>query len=101
MKLIFISGPYRGNIEHNIIVARRASIKLWKRGFAVICPHMNSANMDGECQDNVFLEGDLEIMRRCDAVYFLKDWESSEGSRAEYREAVRLKMELMFEALED
>jgi hypothetical protein len=61
---------------------------------------MNTANFDGLCPDQVWLQGDLEILRRCDIVYFLKDWKLSEGSRAEYQEAVKLKKELMFEWLD-
>jgi hypothetical protein len=38
------------------------------------------------------LDGDLEILRRCDAVMLTHDWRRSEGARAEYEEAVRWKI---------
>jgi hypothetical protein len=55
-------------------------------GYAVLCPHANTAFMDFGC-DEVFLDGDLEILRRCDLVVVAPGWESSEGTRAEIREA--------------
>ena len=96
-QVVFISGPYRGNIEQNIANARMAAIRLWKAGYAVICPHMNSARMDGECPDDYFLEGDLEILKRCDIIYMLKNWESSRGASAELKLAKEIGLEVVYE----
>ena len=92
-----ISGPYRGNVEHNIIMARRAAVKLWKAGWAVICPHMNTANFDGECPDDVWLEGDLEFLRRVDAIYMLKAWRSSKGAMVEHQKAIEWGKQIIYE----
>ena len=96
-QVVFVSGPYRGNIEQNIANARMAAIRLWKAGYAVICPHMNSARMDGECPDDYFLEGDLEILKRCDIIYMLKNWEESEGASAELSLAKEIGLEVIYE----
>jgi hypothetical protein len=94
MTLVFISGPYRAKskylIDLNIQEARKHSKMLWAKGYAVFCPHMNTAHFDGICPDSNFLEGDLEILRRCDTIYLLPEWERSEGARAEWAEAQRL-----------
>jgi hypothetical protein len=94
MKLVFISGPYRAKTGYlrqlNIDEARKHSIHLWQMGFACICPHMNTANFDGLAPDEVWLEGDIEMLRRCDMIYLLPNWEQSEGTRAEWAEAQRL-----------
>jgi len=63
--------------------------ELWRLGFTVICPHMNTALLDGACDDSAWLEGDLEILKRCDAVCTVPGYQSSEGSRAELKEAIR------------
>lgn len=101
MKVVFISGPYRSTtklgISQNIKVARKAAIKLWREGYAVICPHMNTAHFDGICEDSVWLEGDLEIMRRCDAVFFLEGWQESEGARLEHHEALKLHKQILYQ----
>jgi hypothetical protein len=90
LKLIYVAGPYRSklgiwgvkrNIEKAAVVARQ----LWAGGFAVICPHMNTALMDGsDIPDESFLKGDLEILRRCDAIVMVGFWEGSEGASNEH-----------------
>jgi len=87
MKIIFVSGAYRANskegISQNIETARIWAIKLWQLGFAVICPQLNSAHFDGACDDEVWIEGYKEILRRCDYIFMLPNWEKSEGAKAE------------------
>lgn len=101
MKLVFISGAYRAStkegIEANIQKAKQAAIELWQQGYAVICPHLNTAHFDGLCPDEVWLDGDIEIMRRCDAVYFLNRWIDSEGARHEHYVAHAQGLELMYQ----
>lgn len=46
-------------------------------------PHGNTADMDGELPDEFFLAGDLEILRRCDAMIVTDDWVLSRGTRDE------------------
>jgi hypothetical protein len=101
MKLIFVSGAYRAKdkigVSKNIKLAREASKKLWQQGYAVICPHMNTAHFDGICPDDYFLDGDIEMMIRCDAVYLLKNWEESEGAREEHNIALSRGMEIIYQ----
>ncbi len=104
-KVCFISGPYRSKlgpsgIHDNIEKARAAAIEMWKRGYAVICPHMNSAMMDGACDDPVWLEGDLEFVRRSDVIYMISGWEDSEGAVAELLEAKMNDLEIIYQETE-
>jgi len=100
MKVIYIAGKYRGETEsevfNNIIKARAAAQRFWRLGWAVICPHTNTAFMGGE-DDSKFLEGDLELLRRCDAVYFLSGWYESEGATFEHRLATQMGKEIYYE----
>lgn len=96
-EVVFISGPYRGDVEKNIAHARAAAIRLWKAGYIPLCPHLNSANMDGECPDQVFLDGDLELLRRCDSIYMLQGWLDSEGACDELKLAREGNMKRYFE----
>ncbi len=100
-KIIYVAGPYRADSEiqlrKNIEHARDAAIKLWQDGWVVICPHMNTAHFGGACPVSVWLEGDLEILKRCDAIYMLNTWEKSEGAKEEYRIAKQLGLEILFE----
>ena len=101
MKLAYIAGPYRSatvrGIVQNIRIAEAVALRYWRDGYAVICPHMNTALMDGSLPDHVWLEGDLEMLRRCDVVVMLPKWKSSVGATAEHSLAVSLKMEIRYE----
>lgn len=94
MKVAFVSGPYRANtvsgIVHNIKRAEKVAVELWRMGYAVICPHKNSALFDGLCDDSVWLKGDLELLHRCDCVVLVPGWSRSKGSITERAEAIRL-----------
>ena len=52
-KLAYVAGPYRSKLGRlgiliNIMRARKIARLLWKQGYAVICPHSNSAFMSGK-----------------------------------------------------
>ena len=101
MKIIYVAGPYRAETENgvfeNIIHARRVAQRLWHEGFAVICPHLNSAYMGDKQNDTVFLKGDIEILARCDAIYMLTGWMYSEGATVELELAESLDLEVVYE----
>jgi len=101
-KVVYISGHYRGDgkpntIHDNIEKARSVALEFWAKGLAVICPHTNTGYMDGACNDSVWLEGDIEILRRCDIIVMMPDWQSSEGAVAEWQEAVKCKLEIIYQ----
>ena len=101
MKVIYIAGPYRSDCDNgvfeNIIHARGAAQRLWHEGWAVVCPAMNSAFMSEGNDDSIFLQGDLEILARCDAVYLLSGWAESRGAQAELELAQSLDLEVIYE----
>lgn len=87
MKVIYVAGPFRGpnawEIESNIRRAEALSLEVWRMGAAALCPHTNTRFFQGAANDSVWLEGDLELLRRCDAVIVTPDWVRSSGARAE------------------
>ena len=100
MKVIFVSGKYKATTENgvyeNIQHARREAHKLWEEGWSVVCPHMNTAFM-GDNDDLKYLDGDLEILRRCDAIYMLNGSEYSLGAIEELKLAKELGLEIIQE----
>lgn len=91
--LIYVAGPYRGDVEQNIQNAREVAIELWKLGHTVICPHANSAHMDeAGIAHETFIEGDLKIIARCDALVVLPVFQDSEGTLQEIAYAERLRV---------
>ena len=87
MKVAFVSGPYRAKtklgILINILKARKVAKGLWKMGYMVVCPHLNSALMDGIVPDEVFLRCDLMLLKQCDVVVIMKGWRKSKGTLGE------------------
>lgn len=102
MKVIYVAGKYRAEswngVFENIMKARAVARNLWVHGWAVVCPHANTFFMDGEDIPNrTFLDGDLEIIRRCDAMFMLDNWKDSEGARGEHTLAVELGLPIFYE----
>jgi len=91
MTVVYIAGPFRAanswEMEQNIRRAEEYALEVWRMGHACVCPHTNTRFFQGAADDSVWLEGDLEILRRCDVVLMVPGWERSSGARAERDEA--------------
>jgi len=100
VKVAYIAGAYRASTlteeMENIVKARKAAILFWRKGYAVICPHMNTAMFDAEIATDIILEGDLAMLSRCDVVVALPNWKSSEGARREIAKAFSLHLKVIF-----
>ena len=101
MKSIYVIGKYRGKdkfeVVQNIKHAREVAELLWKQGWAVFCPHLNSAWMDGIVPDNAFLDGGLKFLEMCDAVCVCDGWEGSAGSLVELARATEQGKQILYE----
>ncbi len=98
--LVYISGPYTGDIDQNILNARAMATNLWEMGFAVICPHLNTAHFEQDCSATYedYLEGDLRMVEGCDAMLMLEGWEDSKGSVKERQHALTLGVSVFYDA---
>jgi|ERR1035437_3297483 hypothetical protein len=89
--LIYTAGAirpkYGQTLQGNLKIAKDIALELWKDGFAVICPHANTdlpMEMAEKEMDTVrWLDGDCEMIARCDAVLVIPGWEASAGTRGE------------------
>ena len=111
MKLIYVAGKYLGKSDWetylNIHHARLAAHKLWGEGWAVICPHSNTAFFGGATERTdrdkssgdwmKWLQGDLEMISRCDAIYMLNNWGDSKGAKMELGKAMRCTLDIIYE----
>mgnify|MGYP001562128470 CR=1 FL=1 len=90
-KLVYIAGKFRApstwDIEQNVRAAEEEALEVWRLGGIAVCPHMNTRFYQGQLPSWVWLKGDLEILRRCDAVLTVPGWRYSEGTQAEVRQA--------------
>ncbi len=104
MKIAYIAGPYRAKtklgIVLNVIRARKVAKKYWKKGYAVICPHSNSALFDGVVPDETFLDGDIEILKLCDVLIAMDGWYMSEGTKNEIKFAYENHIPVVYDGWE-
>lgn len=100
MIVVYVAGPFRGDsswdIECNIRRAEALSLEVWRLGAVGLCPHTNTRFFQNAAPDHIWLEGDLELLRRSDALILTEDWEQSSGARAEKEEADRLGLPVFF-----
>jgi hypothetical protein len=87
VKVAYVAGPFRAQtpweVECNVRRAEEVALELWRLGFAVICPHSNTRFFDRAAPDDVWLRGDMEILRRCDLVVTVLGWDTSAGACSE------------------
>jgi hypothetical protein len=85
--LIYVAGPIRAlngrTVEDNIAIAKGIALELWKMGHAVICPHANTDLPIELADERVWLDGDLLMLSRCDAMVVVPDWRGSKGTMGE------------------
>ena len=104
MRIVYIAGPFRAptgwQIEANVRRAEALALEVWKLGAMAYCPHLNTRHFQGEAPDEVWLEGNLEMLARCDAVLLVSGWVGSVGTMLERNEAFRAGMRV-FEGIEN
>lgn len=104
MKVVYVAGKFRGpdswSIENNIRAAETLALEVWRLGAAALCPHTNTRFFQGAAPDAVWLEGDLVMLERCDAVITVDNWKDSTGACAEVDRAYTRKIPV-FHSLTD
>ena len=94
MKIVYVAGPFRGangwEIEQNVRRAEKLGYQVCHMNAMPLIPHANTRCFHGVGEDQFWLDGTMELLRRCDAVILTHDWERSKGACAEVEEANRL-----------
>lgn len=93
MKIIYVAGPYSASNswrrEQNIRLAEAAGLAILQLGAMPLVPHTMTRFYFGAVPEATVIEGDLELLRRSDAVLFVGDWKNSKGSKGELEECYR------------
>ncbi len=98
-RVLYISGPYSDpdpvhGISRNILQASEAALLAWREGWVALCPHKNSAGFEHApgIPYETWIAGDLELVRRSDAICMLPRWTCSRGACTEYLLARELEL---------
>lgn len=99
-RVVFIGGAYAGKTIHdtveNIRKAEYWAIRVWQAGGISICPHTNSALLNGVVEEKVFLDGYVEVLRRCDGLLLIPGWDNSDGAKMEEEYAKSFNLPIFF-----
>lgn len=91
--LIYVAGPYSGkthlDVKRNIRAAQEVGVGVLNLGGFPVIPHANTEYMDGAYPEKVFLDGDLVMLSRCDAMTLVPGWQTSSGTKAEIDFAIQ------------
>lgn len=79
--LVYVAGPYSGDVEANVARAREVGRKLIEAGYSVIVPHL--LGYPGTQDDRWWYASTLAMMLRCDCVFVVPGWVCSVGARNE------------------
>ena len=90
-KVVYVAGPYSGPthdgrsyfiISANIMMARECAKKIWKAGAVALCPHLNTEHfeLDADLPAEAYYEGDLALLKNCDAIFMMSTWRDSKGA---------------------
>lgn len=105
MKL-YIAGPMTGRINYNFYNFFEAEKKI-KKIFKceVINPAFEALKLCHNLDKNLdqinyaaYFDMNMENLKKCDAIYMLKDWEKSGGATKEFFYATKNKYHIFFEA---
>ncbi len=88
MKVVYVAGPYRAltpwQVECNVREVERWGLEIAKLGAMPLMPHANTRFFNGLLTSEFWLEGTLELLKRCDAGFFIPGWRASSGSCTEW-----------------
>lgn len=100
-KVVYLAEPYRPyhdehgkrhSIAENVRTAGKYGIEVWRRGYVALVPHTltyldpKQQRQDGGVSNiapEIFMDGELELIRRSDLLVLLPEWRHSRGAIAE------------------
>jgi nucleoside 2-deoxyribosyltransferase len=101
--IVYVAGPYRSEdsweVHANIRRAKEMGDELIQEGIMPLIPHKNTELCEHLNTSQFFLDGTLELMRRCDALLIVPKYENSEGTLGEIAEARKLGKPVFFDIL--
>lgn len=91
--VLYVAGPHSDDdpnqVANNIAAASRAGREAMAKGWAPIVPHNNTLGWGNDFRFGWanFVDADIAILDRCDAVVFIGDYTRSKGCQWEFNRA--------------
>lgn len=104
-KKVMISQPMNGKSDEEILATRAKAVKyLESQGYEVLNTLFTETDKSMEDRGVVhkglcFLARSLEVMSKCDTVYFCEGWEYARGCRIENIAASAYGVEILYETV--
>jgi len=83
MRVIYVAGPYRGEIKYNVLKAAAVGKLLRQCGKSVIVPHLESVFFPEALTEDEWLDHSIDLMYCVDTVVLVPEWDSSIGTMNE------------------
>lgn len=96
---VYISGKMRGlSEEESRMLFRAAEQYLIGLGHDVINPWDSESDKEQQCKEwEDYILYDLQILKTCDAIFMLSNWQDSDGAKCEHAFASGRHMEIIYE----
>ena len=91
MRVIYVAGPYRGEIKYNVLKAAAVGRLLRQCGKAVIIPHVESLFFPESLTEDEWIEHGIDLLHCVDTVVLVPEWQDSSGTRNEIEYAKEYK----------
>jgi len=86
--LVYVFGPFRGDVEINRARARQAAREVYRRGGWPVVPHNLSIGLEDMMTEAEWMEYDLAVMGHCPVLAgYQEGLEDSTGSMREVKAA--------------
>lgn len=97
IKVIYVASPLRGDIENNLLRAKKYSRKVTKIGFIPITPHLYFSTFLDDRKNKereVGMKMGIELLSLCDELWAFG--KPSIGMEAEIKVAIKMKIPVRF-----
>ena len=98
---IYLAGkytePHTYLVQRNIALAQEYAQEIAIMGALPVTPHLLTANMDGIQHYQWWCDVTMQLLRKCDAVFMLPNYERSNGAIAELVDALRIGMPVFYQ----
>lgn len=94
---IYISGKING-VDNYLENFEKAENFLAKQGFTVVNPAKVMKELPDDTPRQCYMELSLKMLKYCDAIYMLRNWQYSEGANEERDYAIATNKDIVYEA---